>query len=297
MSRARLCSLDGCGEVVVGRKLCRNHYQQAWRRGEFNNAPLPAREVARTVCPPDHRHGEVRTCYVQHQCRCDACRDANRDHMRGYSKARAYGRYDTGLVPVGPVRAHMMVLAEFGLGYKRVAELAGLGVTPVRNIIWGRQEPGPRYGELQKRVKRETAVRILAVQPVVENLAGGALVPARGTVRRVQALIAFGYSQSQIAVRLGVNDANLSGLRIRYERASAVGRQSRVKVSARTARAAVEMYDEMSVVLPPRGGHRQKISFARATRMGAERGWPLPMDWEAYDNDFERPQPARRSVA
>ena len=29
--------------------------------------------MSRKVCPPDHRHGEVTTCYFTHGCRCDGC--------------------------------------------------------------------------------------------------------------------------------------------------------------------------------------------------------------------------------
>ena len=25
------------------------------------------------ICPPDHRHSEVETCYARHKCRCEPC--------------------------------------------------------------------------------------------------------------------------------------------------------------------------------------------------------------------------------
>src|SRR5690606_30501206 len=140
------------------------------------------------ICPPEHKHSESGTCYVHHRCRCTDCSAAIVAAETRRRKDKAYGRYDTGLVDVTEVREHVLMLVEFGIGYKRVAMLAGYrSSTPVRTIIWGRQDPGPRFGEMQKRVKRETAEKILAIQPVIENLAPGQSIPATGTHRRIQA--------------------------------------------------------------------------------------------------------------
>lgn len=288
--------MKACAEPVVGRRLCRKHYQQAWASGDFTNAPLEPRKRDRKVCPPEHKHAGATTCYIQHQCRCDSCMDDHSAREQRRKRLKAYGRFDTGLVDAAPVREHMMMLAEYGIGYKRAAALAGIGITPTRNIIWGRQEPGPRYGELQKRVKRETAEALLAVQPVLENLAAGASTSARGSMRRLQTLMAFGWSQSKLAAELGVLDSNLSGMRVRYERAAAGGRGSKARVHVGTARAIADLYDRLSSTPPPEAEWRDRIAASRARGMGADRGWALPMDWEAYDNDFDRTQPVHRSV-
>lgn len=294
--KRRQCSIKGCTDEVVGRRLCRKHYQAAWKAGDFTNAPLEPRKRDRKVCPPEHKHATSSTCYIQHQCRCDPCMDEHSARERRRTKLKAYGRYDRGVVDAGPVREHMLVLAEYGIGYKRAAALAGIGVTAARTLIWGRQEPGPRYGELQKHVKRETAEALLAVQPVLENLAAGASTPARATVRRIQALIAFGWSQSKLADELGMLHTNLSTLRLRYERAAARGRGAQVRVHAGTARAVAALYDRLSVTPPPELEWRDRIAASRARNMGAEKGWALPMDWEACDDDFDRMQPVRRSM-
>jgi hypothetical protein len=296
MSGVRRCSRPGCTDRVVGRRLCRKHYQAAWKAGDFTNAPLLPRKPARVVCPPEHKHGAVSTCYIQHQCRCTPCRDAHALMTRRRIREKAYGRFDRGVVDAGPVREHMVTLGEFGIGYNRAAALAGVGITAARNLIWGRQEPGPRYGELQKHVKRETAERLLAVQPVLENLAAGATTSARASVRRIQTLIAFGWSQERLAGELGMLGSNLSGLRLRYEKAARRGRGATVRVSARTALAIAAMYERLSVTPPPEGEWREKIAASRARGIGLRNGWALPMDWEAYDNDFDRSQPVRRSL-
>lgn len=296
-TRSRRCRLKGCSDRVVGRRLCRLHYQAAWKAGEFVNAgPATPRKPDRKVCPAEHKHADSSTCYIQHQCRCDPCMDHHSAMENGRRKAKAYGRFDRGVVDAGPIREHMMVLAEYGIGYKQAAKIAGVGITAARTLIWGRQEPGPRNGELQKHVKRETAAKLLAVQPVLENLADRALTPARGSVRRLQALMAFGWSQAKIAAELGWMDTNLSGMRLRFERAQATGHTSRVKINASTARAIAALYDRLSVAAPPESEWRDRIAASRARNTGIQRGWPLPMDWEANDNNFDATYPVRRSI-
>lgn len=290
------CTRTGCSDPVVARKLCRKHYQTAWKAGQFKNQPNPHRTPAPQVCPPEHKHAVNRTCYVQHQCRCDPCRDANRDRYRARSKAIAYGRYDTGLVDATPVREHVLKLAEVGIGYKRLAELAGIGITAARSVLWGRQEPGPRYGEIPKRIKRETAEKILAVQPTLENLAGGMPVPARPTVRRIEALIAFGYSQNRIANLMGWHSGNLAALRHRYGLAVAAGDHTLAKVNAATHRLIADIYEQHCLVPPPATDKYARISVNRSRRLGREKGWPLPMDWAAVDDDFDTDDPPTRST-
>lgn len=178
-----------------------------------------------------------------------------------------------------------MMLAEFGLGYKRVAKLAGIGVTPVRNLIWGRQDAGPRYGEMQKRVKRETAEAILSVRPVIENLAGGQVIPARGVHRRVQALVARGWSQSKIGARLGIDPGNFWSL------------MTSATVTVRRHREVAALYEELWNVEPPHSDHRDKIAYSRAVTYAVKRRWLPPLAWDDIDNDIEPPIPADEESA
>jgi hypothetical protein len=171
----------------------------------------------------------------------------------------------------------MMLLAEFGIGYKRVAALAGIGITPARTLIWGRQDPGPRYGELQKHVKRETAEAVLAVKPDVKNLAGGARIPARGTHRRVQALVTLGWSQSKLAERLGMERSNFGTM------------MQRDHVTASLHRAAEALFEELWDQEPPHADWHDKAAYTRARRYARERRWLPPLAWDDIDNDVEPP--------
>jgi transcriptional regulator with XRE-family HTH domain len=273
-----VCVADGCDRRSRARRLCPAHYQQAWKAREIGkHEKLPSRVRDPKVCPPDHKHGASGTCYVHHQCRCEDCSAARSKRDGTRRKLKAYGRYDAGLVDAEPVREHILALAEFGIGYKRVAEVSGIGVTAVRNLVWGRQDPGPRKGELQRRVKRATAEAILAVEPDVANLADGGKMPARGTHRRLQALVARGWSLSKLAERLGVQVANLSSM------------MQREQVFARTHRQVVALYEELWDQLPPRESWHDRAAYTRAIGYAKARRWLPPLAWDDIDTDEEPP--------
>lgn len=240
------------------------------------------------MCPADHKHGETGTCYVIHKCRCDQCRETNRNRERTRRKLKAYGRYDSGLVDAEPVREHVRALQAAGLGYVRVARLAGVQPRSVGALLYGRQESksSPRKGEPVRRMKRENAEKILAVEPSLENLGAKTSVPSRGTRRRLQALVAIGWSMSKLAAALDMNPTNFG--RVIH---------SKRPVHAETARRVIALYEEWSHVAPPNTEWRDKISVSRSKRYARERRWPVPMDWESIDNNFERQVPVRRSVA
>lgn len=283
--KPQTCTHADCTRKPVARRLCPAHYQAAWKAGELTaHAKLPPREKRYShACPGDHRHADRSTCFIQHQCRCAPCVEAHNARERNRKKQKAYGRFDTGLVDVAPVREHVLRLGEFGIGYKRVAQLAGFkSSTPVRTIIWGRQDPGPRFGEMQKRVKRETAEKIFAIQPVIENLAPGQKVPATGAHRRIQALVVTGWSMSKIAQRLCVTPANFSALM----------RRDTVLVS--TWVAARDLFVELWDQEPPRAEWRDKIAFSRAQHYAESRGWMPALAWDDIDND---PEPATTDVS
>lgn len=272
------CTHEGCTQPSTARRLCRKHYVQAWRAGQIGqHQKLPSRVSNPTICPPEHTHGKTGTCYAHHQCRCRDCSTARSERDRQRRKLKAYGRFDAGLVDAAPVREHLLFLSEQGMGYKRVARVAGVSTTVVRTIIWGRQDPGPRKGELSKRVRRETAAAILGVQPDVATLAGGALIDARGVRRRLQALVARGWSQSKLADRLGVQVSNFGNL------------LTQERVSVRTHRAVAALYDELWNVEPPNEKWHDKAAFVRSIRYAKARQWLPPLAWDDIDSDPEPP--------
>jgi hypothetical protein len=173
-------------------------------------------------------------------------------------------------VDAAPVRHHLAVLAETGVGYKRVAELAGLSPEVVRVIVDGRR--GARAGQLPQRVTRDAAERILAVDAIP---ATGYLVPATGARRRIQALTVMGWTQAHLAERLGLNISRFGRL-LRQE-----------YVRATTHAAVAVLYDELWNVQPPLETQRDQIAAARARSYSRALGWASPLAWDDIDTDDE----------
>jgi len=248
------------------------------------------------MCQLDHqhKHGETGTCYVHGKCRCEPCRQENARRERWRTRQKAYGRYDNGLVDADPVREHVRMLQAEGLGYIRIARFAGVQPRAIAALLYGRQESGPRKGETVKRMKRESAEKILAIEPSLELLGERTPVKSGPYVRRLKALVALGWSQSKIARELGIERSNFRYIS-EYDQAGS--HRHRVTIGAGTARAIVELYDRWSNTAPPEDTPADRVAASRARRHARERGWPMPMDWEAIDNNFDRLVPVRRSAA
>ncbi|WP_221585583.1 hypothetical protein [Microbacterium sp. G2-8] len=273
-----ICLLDGCPAKPKTRGLCHRHYQAMWKAGRLDEfVPQPRSRKPGLICPPEHAHADTTVCYIQHKCRCDACREHRSEVELLRRRQVAFGRWDTGLVDADPAREHVELLGEFGIGYKRVARLADVSVTVVRNLVYGRQDAGPRKGEHVKRVKRETAERILAVKPDLDALAPSASVPALGTRRRLQALVTLGWSPQRIAPRVGLSPTNMTRV------------MTCDRVSVATHRAVAAAYDELWNIAPPRAAWHDAAAYSRARRLARERRWLPPLAWDDPDTDAEPP--------
>lgn len=237
-------------------------------------------------CPAEHKHAEVSTCYVIHKCRCAPCTTGQRDRARVRRRAQLYGQWVDPYVDAAPVRAHVRMLQEAGMGWKRIAELSGVGNTAVSQLIYGRKgsNSDPRKGQVLKRVLAVKAEKILAVRPDVSNLRDGALVSSQGFARRVQALVACGWSLSKIARRLDVSPTNMGSM------------LRRPAVSAAHHRAMVELFDELWNVKPAHEEWRDLIAYKRSLRLARERGWVAPLAWDDIDADVEPPTAEAVSV-
>ena len=228
----------------------------------------------RGLCPPDHRHGETATCYNSHGCRCDDCRTHMASLEWRRKQYRKAGRPAPGLqdlVPIGPVRAHLEALAEYGIGWKRVAELTGVARATVQRL---RYDTVPPSRHPKANVLRETAERILSVKPVRENLAPGTPVSARGTIRRIQALYAIGYDGRSLSRMLGMANSN---------EIARVLRQARV-TRARADQVA-DLYERVSMTPPVPVTRAEKAAYSRARGQARARGWVPPLAWDDIDQD------------
>ncbi|MDO5091804.1 MAG: hypothetical protein Q4D79_00020 [Propionibacteriaceae bacterium] len=213
-------------------------------------------------CPQAvHVHG-TSTTYVVHRCRCDRCRAANTERAAKRRRAQAYGRYGR-FVDGDQVRAHLRDLMAAGMGWKTVAAAAGLSASTVHPILYGRNLDDPTHPQHRpprKRVTREVAEKLLAVTPA---LADGAQVDATGTRRRIQALVAIGWTLTELGRRLGIRRSNMR-----------LHRPTLRHVTERTRRDVATLYEELWDK-PPAGP-----SGDRARAWAASQGWVPPMAWD-----------------
>ncbi|MCH8613436.1 helix-turn-helix domain-containing protein [Arsenicicoccus dermatophilus] len=209
-----------------------------------------------------HQHG-THACYVLDRCRCQPCRAAAAEYERKRVRRNAYGRAN--LIDAGPVRDHVHALQAAGLGRRRIAELAGVSSSVLTNLLYPTADR-----EQSSRVTRATAEKVLAVRAAPAAAAAGARVSSVGTRRRLQALVAVGWSQAKLAERLGVTRSAINHIV-----AGASGH-----VTNATAQAVICLYDELWDQAPPQGNHRDRIAASRTRSYAKARGWAPPLAWD-----------------
>jgi transcriptional regulator with XRE-family HTH domain len=204
-----------------------------------------------------HEHG-TNAAYVLDKCRCLPCSRARVAVDRQRTRLKAYGRYDR-YVDADPARQHIRGLMGQGMGLKRIVKVSDLSQGMLWKLLYGKRVPGRKRRQPSKRILATTEARVLAVHL---DLADGAMIDGTCTARRIQALVAAGWSMSKIAARLGINRANFTPL--------AHGRR---KVTAGTARAVWALYRELVDVAPPEGNQRDRIAASRARNYARHAGW------------------------
>ncbi len=214
-------------------------------------------------------------------CRCPACRAAERDYARRITRLKAYGRWQP-FTDAARVRAHVRHLMAYGIGAARIAALAGVPRSAVIHLLYGDPARGEPPG---RRIRSATARRLLAVRPAPENLAATAAVEAAGTRRRLQALVAVGWSGRVLATLLPMEPAHLNRIL-----------RGRPTVAAATARRVRQLYDKLWDQPPPQATRGQRISAARARAHAARQNWPPPLAWDddTIGDPAARPHPWRR---
>lgn len=234
----------------------------------------------RTLCPADHKHGATGTCYDHHRCACEPCRLENNKRQNARRKLKGYGLFDDGRTDAEPVRQHILHLREFGIGTRRLAEITGVGRPKIDHVMWGKAVSSNGYYRPAipaKRVDRAAAEKILAVKPTIDALDPNYIMPARGTQRRLQALVSRGWSNVLLSQKLGMNAHSL-GVMLR---------QGNVIVSTHHRIAA--LFDELWDQEPPTDTLMRRIVIARMTNYAAARRWLPPLAWDDIDSDEEPP--------
>lgn len=190
---------------------------------------------------------------------CPAC------YMAVSTRQKAYGRWELEYTDSQPVREHIAALRAAGMGTRAIAEASGLCRSTVRTITVGKSARG-RIAKPSMRILRKNADAILAIPVPKIKRDGSGNVDATGTRRRVQALVANGYSQREISRRLGYVGDNLS--KIVSGDMLAVKQSTHDKVAA--------LFTELQLA---------PGDCSRSRSRGVVNRWPLPLDWDEDEID------------
>jgi plasmid maintenance system antidote protein VapI len=210
----------------------------------------------------ERSHGYAR--YKLDGCRCYICGYARAVYEERRQRAIAYGTWQP-FVEAEPVRQHVRDLQACGLGLRRIAEAAGVDRKRLQALLNGRSE---RRTAPQAKIRPQIAAAILAVEPSFDLLGDKTVIDASGTRRRLQALVALGWSQAKLAAWLGWTPGNFTSLM----------KEPRTVVA--TARKVRALYDELWDQAPPEADHREKIAASRARNHATEHGWLPPQAWD-----------------
>lgn len=212
--------------------------------------------------PDDPRHGRYAGVIAHARAgipECDPCIAARRKAQSRASNLRKLGHKS--YVDAAPVRRHINALTTAGMTTRTIASRAGVSDTTVLNA--GRQHLEMHY---------LTAEAILGVQatPYAQGL-----VSSVGTLRRLQALAAIGWSITAIGTAADELGVDLTLSVIRY-----VLRGCDPRVRVRTHDAVTAVYDHLSMTIP---APSRAVSLTRGHAQ--KREYLPPLAWDDIDSD------------
>lgn len=144
---------------------------------------------ARVGHPMTHsceKHAEPsRRCYCVCGCRCVECREHQRLYAAQHSRDKAYGRPRR--VDAAPVLARIEQARQAGIGWKRLADTAGVSRSALWKVIAGES----------RTVSVRTAKAIMGVRI---DLADGAYIPAGQYVDALNILYRKGWKKRDLGV-------------------------------------------------------------------------------------------------
>jgi hypothetical protein len=129
-------------------------------------------------------------------CRCLRCRAANARYEAERAQARAAGDWN-GLVPADAARNHIALLSKAGLGRNAMAAASDIAPAVISRIKSGQSA----------HIRKRTEERLLAVSK--DAVSDAARVRAYPTWRQIRSLLAEGFTQAELARRLGYKSPSL----------------------------------------------------------------------------------------
>lgn len=225
------------------------------------------RRVTECRCPVAHHQHGTSVMYSKDGCRCDPCTDAKTHYDSTRRRQKAYGRWDNGFVSADRAYVHVHALRQHGIGYRRVAKLAGVRICTIQRLLAGKSAT----------LKAATAAAVLAI-PLTDQ-AQGARTSNPGAMRRVQALMAEGWALSRISAESGINEQTLRDVIYGHD------------ILVRTAEAVKAVYERLWDEAPDTSNGYLAAGVTRTRKLAASRGWAPCMAWddEAIDDPAAEP--------
>jgi hypothetical protein len=189
-------------------------------------------------------------------------------------RLKAYGQWAP-LVDAQPAREHVQALQASKIGIRRIAALAGVPAPAISKLLYGQPSAGKAP---TKHLRPERAAALLSVKVELESLAEATPMDGTGTRRRIQALVAIGWSIPMVAQKAGV-----SVVTARY---CLNGNQ----VHVRTFKAVRDLYEQLWNQSPPEGDRNTRASATKARNTAAKHGWAPPLAWDDIDDPAAEPE-------
>ncbi|MEU7074696.1 hypothetical protein AB0B30_32685 [Streptomyces narbonensis] len=187
------------------------------------------------------------------RCPCPTCRTVKNAYQRHAYRLRGYGQWRP-YVDATPSQKHLNALHDAGVSYCQIAEQSGLAYGHVRRIASGRS----------KGVRAETEQAILALTAESMEMK---LLPATGSARRLQALVAIGWPFTSVAPYIGLNERGIT----RVIHQSLVLRPTAEAIKAAYAQLKDQKPEDHGVSL---------VGAQKSRALAKRRGWPDPLWWE-----------------
>lgn len=209
-----------------------------------------------------HAHG-TRSRYVLDRCCCAPCTRANGEYQTERNRLIAAGQWAP-LVDAGAVVAHVQGLIDAGMRRRQIAAAAGVSFSVVSRVLACGVSSG-----VVGRVRAGTAQRLLTVpRPEVDGT---------GTRRRLQALVAIGWTPALLDVELGQKSGCAEGL------------LQADLVSDTTAGQVAWLFERLWDCPPPQHSDEDKQAAEQARARASQNGWGPPMAWDEELNPIDDP--------
>lgn len=179
----------------------------------------------------------------------------------------AYGTRGPAMMDATPVREHIARLRAAGMSVETIAKASGVPYSTVGRVLWGartRDLPPPR------RIFAATGQPILTVTVSLDVAGGRAFTHPAATRRRLQALVASGWTEAVLAARLPMDRRGLQRLMS--------GQRGRVTVA--TARRVREVTRQLWLTPPPERTVYERRSAQWARNRAAAKGWVSLLAWD-----------------